>query len=220
MVGRRRRGGWRFSDASSLRQPLLGVIVVSSVLALGTQHVVSLLVVGVLASILAVLSVGDARRWPPLAWFFLGWVVITALQLVPLPSGLLARLSPAGLELWQSAFGGREAIVGQSVEVDGVRHEVIGVMPRGFDLMDQRVELWLPLQLAPAIRQFRASHFLSGVGRLKDGVTPPQACVNASPEGSSSETRAIARIACSPWAEAWTRAACSAWRLIWRVSVW
>ena len=78
-------------------------------------------------------------------------------------------------ELWRSAFGGREDVVGQSVEVDGIRHEVIGVMPAGFDLMDKRVELWLPLQLAPAIRQFRASHFLSVLGRLKDGVTPQQA---------------------------------------------
>ncbi len=74
-------------------------------------------------------------------------------------------------ELWRTAFGGREDVVGQSIDVDGIRHEVIGVMPSGFDLMDKRVELWLPLQLAPAIRQFRASHFLSVLGRLKDGVT-------------------------------------------------
>ena len=40
--------------------------------------------------------------------------------------------------------------------------------------MDRHVELWLPLQLAPAIRQYRASHFWV-VGRLKDGVAPVQA---------------------------------------------
>ena len=78
-------------------------------------------------------------------------------------------------ELWQSAFGAREDLVGQSIEIDGVRHEVIGIMPSGFDLMDKRIELWLPLQLAPAIRQFRASHFLGVLGRLKNGVTPEQA---------------------------------------------
>jgi putative ABC transport system permease protein len=78
-------------------------------------------------------------------------------------------------DLWRTAFGGREDVVGQSIEVDGVRHEVIGVMPSGFDLMDHRVELWLPLQLAPAIRQFRASHFLSVLGRLKNDVTSQQA---------------------------------------------
>ena len=78
-------------------------------------------------------------------------------------------------QLWQSAFGAREDVVGQSIEIDGVRHEVIGIMPSGFDLMDKRVELWLPLQLAPTLRQFRASHFLSVLGRLKSGVDPEHA---------------------------------------------
>jgi predicted permease len=78
-------------------------------------------------------------------------------------------------QLWLSAFGAREDVVGQSIEIDGVRHEVIGIMPSGFDVMDSRVELWLPLQLAPALRQFRSSHFLSVVARLKNGVAPEQA---------------------------------------------
>ena len=78
-------------------------------------------------------------------------------------------------ELWQSAFGAQEDVVGQSIEIDGVRHQVIGIMPSGFDLMDKHVELSLPLQLAPALRQFRSSHFLSVVGRLKNGVGPEQA---------------------------------------------
>jgi predicted permease len=78
-------------------------------------------------------------------------------------------------ELWRSAFGAQEDIVGRSIEIDGVRHEVIGITPAGFDLMDKRVELWMPLQLAPTLRQFRASHFLSVLGRLKNGVTPEQA---------------------------------------------
>jgi putative ABC transport system permease protein len=78
-------------------------------------------------------------------------------------------------ELWHSAFAAREDLVGQSIEIDGTRHEVVGIMPSGFDLMDKRVELWLPLQLAPAIRQFRASHFLSVLGRLKNDVAPEQA---------------------------------------------
>ena len=78
-------------------------------------------------------------------------------------------------DLWHSTFGAREDLVGHSIEIDGASHEVIGIMPSGFDLMDKRVELWLPLQLAPAIRQFRASHFLSVLGRLKNDVAPEQA---------------------------------------------
>jgi putative ABC transport system permease protein len=78
-------------------------------------------------------------------------------------------------ELWQSALGAREDIVGRSIEIDGVPREVVGIMPPGFDLMDQRVELWLPLQIDPGILRFRASHFLSVLGRLKPGVSPGQA---------------------------------------------
>jgi putative ABC transport system permease protein len=78
-------------------------------------------------------------------------------------------------ELWQSDFGAREDLVGRTIEVDGVMREVIGIMPAGFDLLDRHVEVWLPLQLASAIRQYRASHFLSVLGRLKADVTPQQA---------------------------------------------
>ena len=48
-------------------------------------------------------------------------------------------------------------------------------MPPGFDLMDKRVALWLPLQLDPTFRQFRSSHYLSVLGRLKSGVIATQA---------------------------------------------
>jgi predicted permease len=78
-------------------------------------------------------------------------------------------------DLWHSGFGAREDMVGRTIEVDGVMREVIGIMPAGFGLMDRQVALWQPLQLAPAIRQFRGSHFLSVLGRLKDHVTPAQA---------------------------------------------
>jgi predicted permease len=78
-------------------------------------------------------------------------------------------------DLWRTGFGAREDMVGRTIEVDGMMREVIGITPAGFDLMDRHVELWMPLQLAPAIRQYRASHFLSVLGRLKDGVTPAQA---------------------------------------------
>jgi predicted permease len=74
-------------------------------------------------------------------------------------------------ELWQTAFGGRP-IVGESIEINGRRREVIGIMPPGTDLMDGRVEIWLPLGLNPGNRLVnRGSHSLYLIGRLKDGVT-------------------------------------------------
>ena len=77
-------------------------------------------------------------------------------------------------ELWQSAFGGR-SLVGQRVEVDGRPHDIIGIMPPGFDVMDNRTEIWLPIGVHPVIRRIRENHVLQVIGRLKDGVTPEAA---------------------------------------------
>jgi len=77
-------------------------------------------------------------------------------------------------EFWQSAFGGRP-MVGESIEVNGRRREVIGILPPATDLMDTRTEIWLPLGLNPANRQNRGSHNLYLVGRLKDGVSQASA---------------------------------------------
>jgi putative ABC transport system permease protein len=84
------------------------------------------------------------------------------------------RIVILSYELWRSVFGGRP-IVGQAVEVNGIRREVIGVMPPDADVMDNRTEIWMPLGLNPANRQNRGSHFLYLIGRLRDGVTPQAA---------------------------------------------
>jgi len=78
-------------------------------------------------------------------------------------------------ELWQTAFGGQNNVIGQLVEINGLRREVIGIMPPGVDVMDNRTEIWMPIGLNPNNRQNRGSHFLYLVGRLKDGVTPQAA---------------------------------------------
>jgi putative ABC transport system permease protein len=77
-------------------------------------------------------------------------------------------------QLWQNAFGGRD-MIGQKVEVNGLPREVIGVMPPGADVMDNRTEIWMPLGLNPGNRQNRGNHFLYLIGRLKEGVTAEQA---------------------------------------------
>jgi putative ABC transport system permease protein len=73
-------------------------------------------------------------------------------------------------ELWQSAFAG-QPMIGQKVEVNGVRREVIGIMRPGTDLVENRTQIWLPLGLNPANPGNRGGHFLYLIGRLKDGVT-------------------------------------------------
>jgi predicted permease len=78
-------------------------------------------------------------------------------------------------EIWQSAFGREESVVGRVVQIDGVPTRVVGIMPPGYDIHDSRVQVWLPLTLDPASPGNRGGHFLYLVGRLKQGMTAPQA---------------------------------------------
>jgi predicted permease len=90
----------------------------------------------------------------------------------PVPPPAICILS---YELWQTAFGGRNNVIGEMVEINGLRREVIGIMPAGADVMDNRTEIWMPIALNPNNRQQRGSHFLYLVGRLKEGVSPEAA---------------------------------------------
>src|SRR5947209_13324224 len=72
-------------------------------------------------------------------------------------------------ELWQSAFGA-QPIVSHSVDVDGRRLQVIGVMARGADLMDYHADIWLPLGFTDDARRARNNHNPYPIGRLQDGV--------------------------------------------------
>jgi predicted permease len=80
-------------------------------------------------------------------------------------------------DIWRSAFAAGADIVGRRIDVDGVQREVVGVMPAGFDLLDRRIDVWLPLVLDRTNRQDwnRNTHILFLVGRLKDGVSPSEA---------------------------------------------
>jgi predicted permease len=72
--------------------------------------------------------------------------------------------------LWRSSFGGDQHIVGQAIEIDGVKRTIVGVMPPAFDVADQRVQLWLPLTLNRATAN-RGGHNYFMIGRLADGQT-------------------------------------------------
>ena len=78
-------------------------------------------------------------------------------------------------EVWRSSFNADEGILGRIIPVDGIPTRVVGVMPPGYDVHDQKVEIWLPLTLDPANPGGRGSHFLYLIGRLKDGVSLTQA---------------------------------------------
>jgi putative ABC transport system permease protein len=47
---------------------------------------------------------------------------------------------------WQRALGGDESAVGSVLTLDARPHEVIGVMPAGFEFLNPDTDFWLPIQ--------------------------------------------------------------------------
>lgn len=77
--------------------------------------------------------------------------------------------------LWQQRYGGDQGIVGRELLLDGEKHTVVGVMPFGFQFLDSKVGLWLPMAFTSEELAVRGSHYLNIVARLKPGVSVTQA---------------------------------------------
>jgi putative ABC transport system permease protein len=80
------------------------------------------------------------------------------------------RVVVIGYELWQSHFNGDPAVVGRTVLVGGVPHDVVGVMPPGF-AMPRDQELWTSLRADPLQHARGAGPMLYVFGRLAPGTT-------------------------------------------------
>jgi macrolide transport system ATP-binding/permease protein len=73
---------------------------------------------------------------------------------------------------WQRRFGGRADVVGQVVNLSGVAHTIVGVLPSDFQFaLRDNAEFWEPLQPTRECDKRRSCHNLEGVGRLKNGVS-------------------------------------------------
>jgi putative ABC transport system permease protein len=84
-----------------------------------------------------------------------------------------ANVVVLGHALWQRSFGGRAGIVGQAIVLEGVPHEVVGIMPATFRSPATTADLWRPLVFAgDAVNERqRGSRSLWMIGRLKGGTS-------------------------------------------------
>jgi hypothetical protein len=89
-----------------------------------------------------------------------------------------------GFEWWRSAHGSDSAITGRSIRIGTGRFTVVGVAPPAFNGIDvSTTDAWLSAlaarsiwtHLGPDWTQVHDFSWLSLVGRLRDGVTAPQA---------------------------------------------
>ncbi|MDQ6829810.1 MAG: ABC transporter permease [Gemmatimonadota bacterium] len=81
-----------------------------------------------------------------------------------------AKVALIGEGLWRRKFGGDPAVLGRTMQVNGVSREIAGVLPSHFRFPEQTTELWLPLALDPAHLDAFSFNYAS-VARLKPGVT-------------------------------------------------
>ena len=73
---------------------------------------------------------------------------------------------------WQTRFGGRKDILGQTVRLDGKPKTIIGVLPASFQFAPRgKAEFWATVHTLTSCEKRRSCHNLYGVARLKDGVT-------------------------------------------------
>lgn len=81
-------------------------------------------------------------------------------------------------EYWQQKMGGTRDVIGRKLVINARPVEVVGVMPAGFRMLDERFSLLLPLQIERAeIHAFGFNY--QGIARLKPGVSMAAANADA-----------------------------------------
>jgi len=80
-----------------------------------------------------------------------------------------------GERLWRTHFHADSSMVGQQLRINGMPYTVIGVMPKAFDPLLSKSDLWIPAAFTTGQIADHDNHYLNVMGRLKAGVSPAQA---------------------------------------------
>ena len=75
---------------------------------------------------------------------------------------------------WQRRFGEDASVIGRAMTVDGRSKTIVGVMPKGFSIVNADADLIFPIAFDPA-RFTLAGFNYQGVARLRPGITIAQA---------------------------------------------
>jgi len=73
-------------------------------------------------------------------------------------------------EIWQRRYGADPSVVGRTIQLNGVSHEVVGILPAGFRFMRPEAEIFVPARFDRA-EPDEGSFDMTGIARMKDGVT-------------------------------------------------
>lgn len=82
------------------------------------------------------------------------------------------RVTVLSHALWVARYDEDPAVLGQRIELDGVSYQVVGVMPPSFrDPIGSQADLWVPQDMRLGDRNHFTNWYLSGIARLRDGVS-------------------------------------------------
>ena len=96
-----------------------------------------------------------------------------------LPQEDLPDAAPVAIishELWENRYQRDATLVGKTIPIDGQKVTVVGILPAGFHLpLLGRAAIFMPLALTDAERSNRRVRYLYVIGRMRPGVSLPQA---------------------------------------------
>jgi predicted permease len=85
-----------------------------------------------------------------------------------------ARTAMIGYGYWQRRFGGDRSVIGRGITVESLPREIVGVMPKGFQVADVDPDLIVPLAFDRSRATLPGFGF-QGIARLEPGVTIAEA---------------------------------------------
>jgi predicted permease len=88
-----------------------------------------------------------------------------------------APVAVASERLWRRKYGGEPGLLHRTIEIDGVPHELIGIVPSRFRFPAPDTELWLPMRL-DASKTETATFDYQAVARLRDGISIEEAAAD------------------------------------------
>ena len=78
-------------------------------------------------------------------------------------------------DYWQQKFHGDPDVLNRKLHIGSWFYSVVGVMPRGFDYPDREVQIWASSPPDAPYAQRRDETWFTVIGRMKPGVSVPQA---------------------------------------------
>jgi putative ABC transport system permease protein len=109
------------------------------------------------------------RQWVTAGFFdVLGVKAIAGRTFLPADDSQRSQVVVLSEAFWRTRFGADPAVVGRSIQLDGMAFTVVGVVPKAFQLLG-RSSIWALVSF-PRRPALRGVYALQAVGRMKPGV--------------------------------------------------